>query len=86
MRQPYTGWWILSVENIANPMKNMNIKFIHDITVKFLINRQKHYPQPVHSAQWNSWIVIWHVASNSVNSDHILLKKKRTIHGCDAFM
>ena len=35
--------------------------------------------------RWNSWIVIWRVASNTVNSDHILIIKKRTIHGYDTF-
>ena len=31
IEQPYTGWWILYVENISKPLENMNIKFIHDI-------------------------------------------------------
>ena len=33
IRQPYIGWWTLNVENISKPLENMNIKFIHDITV-----------------------------------------------------
>ena len=27
-KQPYTGCWILSVENIPMPLENMNIKLL----------------------------------------------------------
>ena len=32
-RQLSTGWWILNVGSISKPLENVNIKFIHDITV-----------------------------------------------------
>ena len=86
IRQQYTGRWKLNVENIPKPLEIWRKSLFMTLQRKFFKNRKKRYTQSVHSVQWNSGIVIWRISSNSVNSGHILLIKKRTIHGCDTIM